>query len=103
MESQPEYKFKVIGTRPLRHDGVDKVTGRAKYGADAEASIDLTACMRMGAAQHFPVQHSRQANIGAIFGATGDFVDSIMPNRTRADDFELILLLRFHAHLLCQP
>src|SRR6516164_6942560 len=27
-------KFKVIGTRPIRHDGVDKVIGRAKYGAD---------------------------------------------------------------------
>ncbi|MBL8851733.1 MAG: xanthine dehydrogenase family protein molybdopterin-binding subunit [Planctomycetaceae bacterium] len=31
-ESKPRYK--VIGTRPVRHDGVDKVTGRAKYGAD---------------------------------------------------------------------
>jgi len=29
-----EGKFKVIGTRPVRHDGVDKVTGRAVYGAD---------------------------------------------------------------------
>jgi len=29
-----ESKYKVIGTRPVRHDGVDKVTGRAKYGAD---------------------------------------------------------------------
>ena len=27
-------KFRVIGTRPIRHDGIDKVTGRAKYGAD---------------------------------------------------------------------
>jgi len=26
--------FKVIGTRPVRHDGIDKVTGRALYGAD---------------------------------------------------------------------
>ena len=26
--------YKVIGSRPIRHDGVDKVTGRAKYGAD---------------------------------------------------------------------
>ncbi len=26
--------FRVIGTRPIRHDGVDKVTGRARYGAD---------------------------------------------------------------------
>src|SRR5262245_37300626 len=33
MEVQ-EHKFKVIGTRPIRHDGADKVTGRAKYGAD---------------------------------------------------------------------
>src|SRR3954469_14118356 len=28
--------FKVIGTRPVRHDGVDKVTGRAVYGADVQ-------------------------------------------------------------------
>jgi CO/xanthine dehydrogenase Mo-binding subunit len=26
--------YRVIGTRPVRHDGVEKVTGRAKYGAD---------------------------------------------------------------------
>ena len=28
--------YKVIGTRPVRHDGVDKVTGRAVYGADVQ-------------------------------------------------------------------
>ena len=32
MSNDKEYK--VIGTRPIRHDGVDKVTGRALYGAD---------------------------------------------------------------------
>lgn len=32
---RPEH-FKVVGTRPIRHDGVDKVTGRAKYGADVQ-------------------------------------------------------------------
>src|SRR5215218_7169705 len=26
--------YRVVGTRPIRHDGVDKVTGRAVYGAD---------------------------------------------------------------------
>jgi xanthine dehydrogenase molybdenum-binding subunit len=31
-ETSKEYK--VIGKRPVRHDGVDKVTGRAVYGAD---------------------------------------------------------------------
>src|SRR5262249_3026100 len=28
--------YKVLGTRPIRHDGVDKVTGRALYGADVQ-------------------------------------------------------------------
>src|SRR4051812_38427395 len=31
-------QYKVIGTRPIRHDGVDKVTGRALYGADFQAA-----------------------------------------------------------------
>ncbi len=34
---QRKRKFKVVGTRPLRPDGIDKVTGRAKFGADATA------------------------------------------------------------------
>ena len=28
--------YKVVGTRPIRHDGMDKVTGRARYGADSQ-------------------------------------------------------------------
>ncbi|MCH8868368.1 MAG: xanthine dehydrogenase family protein molybdopterin-binding subunit [Chloroflexi bacterium] len=27
-------EFNVVGTRPIRHDGLDKVTGRARFGAD---------------------------------------------------------------------
>ena len=27
-------EYKVVGTRPIRHDGYDKVTGKAQYGAD---------------------------------------------------------------------
>src|SRR5262245_35291835 len=29
-----ERSFTYVGTRPIRHDGLDKVTGRANYGAD---------------------------------------------------------------------
>jgi CO/xanthine dehydrogenase Mo-binding subunit len=29
--------FKVVGTRPIRPDGIDKVTGRARFGADMNA------------------------------------------------------------------
>ena len=35
-EAKIKSKFKVVGTRPVRHDGTDKVTGRAVYGADIQ-------------------------------------------------------------------
>ena len=35
--------FKQVGSRPLRPDGVDKVTGRARFGADATAPGMLIA------------------------------------------------------------
>ncbi|MCA9078860.1 MAG: xanthine dehydrogenase family protein molybdopterin-binding subunit, partial [Planctomycetaceae bacterium] len=38
-------KYNVIGTRPIRHDGADKVTGRAQYGADVKLSGLLSAYM----------------------------------------------------------
>lgn len=50
--------YKVIGTRPIRHDGVDKVTGRAKYGAD----IDL-AGMLHGKVLRSPHAHARIKSI----------------------------------------
>jgi CO/xanthine dehydrogenase Mo-binding subunit len=30
----PEKKLKIVGSSPIKHDGLDKVTGRAKFGAD---------------------------------------------------------------------
>ena len=30
----PDKKLKIVGTSPAKHDGFDKVTGRAKFGAD---------------------------------------------------------------------
>ncbi|MFP6808026.1 MAG: xanthine dehydrogenase family protein molybdopterin-binding subunit [Pseudomonadales bacterium] len=39
--SYTDQKFKVIGTRPNRPDGLDKVTGRAKFGADMSAPGQL--------------------------------------------------------------
>ena len=40
-QSYTEQEFKVIGSRVRRPDGVDKVTGRARYGADAFAPGQL--------------------------------------------------------------
>ena len=35
VKQKPAREFRAIGKRPIRHDGVDKVTGKAQYGADA--------------------------------------------------------------------
>lgn len=37
LDNSPKRIFTVVGTRPPRPDGVDKVTGRALYGADVSA------------------------------------------------------------------
>ena len=49
-----EKEFDVVGTRPIRHDGVDKVTGAAKYGADFYA-----AGMLFGKVLRSPHSHAR--------------------------------------------
>ncbi|MFN7932542.1 MAG: xanthine dehydrogenase family protein molybdopterin-binding subunit [Bryobacteraceae bacterium] len=47
-------QYNVIGTRPIRHDGADKVTGRALYGAD----IQLNGLLH-GAILRSPHAHAR--------------------------------------------
>ena len=56
----PTQEFKVIGTRPIRHDGVDKVTGRARYSAD----IHLPG-MLIGKILRSPHAHARIKSIDA--------------------------------------
>ncbi len=51
-------EFKYVGTRPIRHDGVDKVTGRASYGADA-----AWPGMLHGAVLRSPHAHARIVSI----------------------------------------
>ena len=50
--------FAYIGTRPIRHDGVDKVTGRAAYGAD----FSLPGMLH-GAILRSPHAHARIVSI----------------------------------------
>ena len=56
MSEKKEYK--VIGTRPIRHDGVDKVTGRALYGAD----FQITGLLH-GRVLRSPHAHARIVSI----------------------------------------
>ena len=53
-------EFNVVGTRPIRHDGTDKVTGRAQYGAD----IHLPGLLH-GKVLRSPHPHARIKSIDA--------------------------------------
>ena len=53
-------KYRVIGTRPVRPDGVDKVTGRAIYGADV-----VLPRMAFGEILRSPHAHARILSIDA--------------------------------------
>ena len=50
--------YKVVGTRPIRHDGLDKVTGRALYGADFQ-----TVGLLHGKVLRSPHAHARIKSI----------------------------------------
>ena len=51
-------EYSVVGTRPIRHDGADKVTGRALYGADFQ-----TAGLLFGKTLRSPHAHARIKSI----------------------------------------
>jgi len=50
--------YEVIGTRPVRHDGIEKVTGQAVFGAD----VRLPG-MLYGAVLRSPYAHARIISI----------------------------------------
>ena len=50
--------YKIIGERPVRPDGVDKVTGRAQYGADLSLPNTL-----IGSVLRSPHAHARIKSI----------------------------------------
>ncbi|WP_282610518.1 xanthine dehydrogenase family protein molybdopterin-binding subunit [Pelagibius sp. Alg239-R121] len=69
--------FKVVGTRPNRPDGVDKVTGRAKFGADAAAPGMLHAAIVRSPHAH--------AKILKIDSAKAEAMKGVKAVVTRAD------------------
>jgi CO/xanthine dehydrogenase Mo-binding subunit len=54
VKGEPGSEFEYVGTRPLRPDGVDKVTGRAKFGADLAMAGQL-----VGKVLRSPHPHAR--------------------------------------------
>src|SRR5438874_3312929 len=60
MTYMPKELQKVVGTRPIRPDGVDKVTGRANFGADM-----VMPGMLWGKVKRSPHAHARIVSINA--------------------------------------
>ena len=69
--------YRLVGTRPNRPDGLDKVTGRARYGADISAPGMLHA-----AVVRSPHAHARIIRIDASKALALDGVKAVI---TRAD------------------
>ncbi|MGH6718402.1 MAG: xanthine dehydrogenase family protein molybdopterin-binding subunit [Alphaproteobacteria bacterium] len=86
----PVRTFKQVGTRPLRPDGIDKVTGRARFGADANAPG-----MLIGKILRSPHAHARIRRIDAAKALALPGVKAVITGadfRDRADDLKDVLV-----------
>ena len=71
--SRPPDGFHVLGTRPIRHDGMDKVLGRAVYGAD----VALPGLVH-GAVLRSPHAHARILGIDTSRAASAPGVLAVL-------------------------
>ena len=80
-KTEVERKYKVIGTRPIRHDGVDKVTGRAVYGADVQLPGMLHGKVLRSPHAHARIKSLNTEKAEALYGVkavmtAADFPDA---------------------------
>ncbi len=78
MSSQPQYT--VIGRRPIRHDGVDKVTGAAKYGADIQLPGMLYGAIKRSPHAHARIVHINTRKAEALPGVTAVMTAADLPS-----------------------
>jgi CO/xanthine dehydrogenase Mo-binding subunit len=78
-------KFKLVGTRPLRPDGVDKVTGRAKYGADAFAPGQLVGRVLRSPHAHAKIKKIDTSKAEKLPGVKAVITSADLPDYTNGD------------------
>jgi CO/xanthine dehydrogenase Mo-binding subunit len=78
-------QFKVIGTRVARPDGIDKVTGRAKYGADAFAPGQLTALVLRSPHPHARIKKIDTSKAEKLAGVKAVITAADLPDLTGED------------------
>jgi CO/xanthine dehydrogenase Mo-binding subunit len=88
MANDPSYtnqKFKVIGSRVKRPDGIDKVTGRAKYGADHNAPGQLVGLFLRSPHAHARIKSISTARAEKLSGVKAIITCDDLPDLTNGD------------------
>jgi CO/xanthine dehydrogenase Mo-binding subunit len=81
--------FKYVGTRPNRPDGLDKVTGRAKYGADFSAPNMLHAAVLRSPHAHARIIKIDTSKAEALSGVKAFVTRADFPTGLKGEDFYL--------------
>ena len=78
-------EFKVVGSRPERPDGVDKVTGRARYGADASAPGQLVGLMLRSPHAHARIVKIDTSKAEKVPGVKAVLTSADLPDLTEGN------------------
>lgn len=77
--------FKSVGTRPLRPDGIDKVTGRARYGADFNMPGQLVGRILRSPHAHARIRKIDTEKAEALPGVKAVITSVDLPDLTNGD------------------
>ena len=78
-------KFNIVGTRPLRPDGVDKVTGKARFGADAWAPGMLHGLILRSPHAHARIKSIDTSQAERLNGVKAVLTSKDLPDHTGGD------------------
>ncbi|HMQ57499.1 MAG TPA: xanthine dehydrogenase family protein molybdopterin-binding subunit, partial [Rhizobiaceae bacterium] len=81
--------YKLVGTRPDRPDGLDKVTGRARYGADAYAANMLFAAVLRSPHPHARIKRIDTSKAAALAGVKAIVTRADFPTGLTGEDWNL--------------
>ena len=84
-KSYVEKDYKVVGSRVKRPDGIDKVTGKARYGADASAPGGLVGRVLRSPHPHAQILKINTAKAEKLAGVKAVITSADLPDLTNGD------------------
>lgn len=88
-KDETQVGYRLIGTRPLRPDGLDKVTGRARYGADISAPGMLHAAVVRSPHAHARIKKIDASKALALPGVKAVVTRADLPTGLTGEDWNL--------------